>query len=242
MTKVEEELQKQKAQAQAAVLRFTSEQEAEQKVEVAEKAKQEADKEAAKAAAMLAAAENAAVTNAKSKNKGKKIPIPHFSTAERMHNMVQYLQTALSHHNHLSAKDLKIMQTFFLEHGGHMLSKLAQIEPDATWNDKGVMRTEQWAMDHNRPDQLSEEWGGKRVKKDTIIRDVVKHELDKRESKEQLRRPSQQPGQAIQGLFGQASKLHLKFAPDNSKRIEEEPELGDQLAHLLAYHGLPLAH
>merc|ERR1719453_826533 len=129
MTKVEDELAKQKEKAQKAVARFTSEQE-----------------------------------TAGSKSKLK---LPHFSTAERMHNMVEYLRTALSHHNHLSKKDLKIMQTFFLEHGGHVLSKLAQVEPDATWNDKGVMTTEQWAMDHHRPDQLSQEWGGHRVRKET---------------------------------------------------------------------------
>ena len=111
MTKVEDELAKRKEKAQKAVARFTSEQEtAESKVEAAEKAKQEADQEAAKAAAMLAAAEKAASTGSKSKLK-----LPHFSTAERMHNMVEYLRTALSHHNHLSKKDLKIMQTFFLK-------------------------------------------------------------------------------------------------------------------------------
>merc|ERR1711998_409507 len=212
MTKVEDELAKQKEKAQKAVARFTSEQEtAESKVEAAEKA--------AKAAAMLAAAEKAASTGSKSKLK-----LPHFSTAERMHNMVEYLRTALSHHNHLSKKDLKIMQTFFLEHGGHVLSKLAQIEPDAIWNDKGVMGTEQWAMDHRRPDQLSQEWGGHRVRKETIVRDVVAHELHKRQSDRPLLRPSKQ---TVQGLFGASSKLRLRFAPDHSQKMDQEPELGD---------------
>lgn len=224
MSKVEDELATQKEKAQKAVSRFTNEQkDAENRVEAAEKAKQEADKEAAKAAAMLENAEKGYETT-QSKSHQKPVPIPHISSFERLQNMIQYLQTALSHHNTVSPKDLEIMQSFFLQHGGQMLSKLARIEPDATWNDHGVLGTEQWAMDHGRPDQLSQEWGGKRVRKDTIVRDVVKHELDKRVSPHKLSRPSKQ---AVQGLFGKASKLKLKFAPDHSQKIEEEPELGE---------------
>merc|ERR1712196_518970 len=129
--------------------------------------------------------------------------------------MMEYLRTALSHHNVITSNDLKIMQNFFLQHGGQLLSKLAKIEPDATWNDHGVMKTEQWAMDHGHGDSLSQEWGGKRVRKNTIVRDVVKHVLNKQKPQAQLRRPS---NQAVQGLFGTAAKLKLRFAPDTSQK------------------------
>jgi hypothetical protein len=228
MSKIEAELQAQKRQAQKAVERFASEQkDAEQKVEDAEAAKAKADAEASKAAAMLAAAEKQAAVSAKREDARQAPGLPHIPAAERIANMVQYLRTALSHHNSISKEDLKIMQSFFLQHGGQLLSKLAQIEPDATWSDKHVMSTEQWAMDHGRPDQLSQEWGGKKVKKETLLRDVVGNELTRHESRNTLKRPDTQ--QAVQGLFGMASKLPLKFAPDHSEKMVEEPELGESM-------------
>merc|ERR1712153_93044 len=210
MSKVEKELQKQKVDAQQAVERFTREQEdAEGKVESAEKAKSEA---------------NADVKAPKEQKKTHKMP-HMLPAAERMSNMVQYLRTALSHHNTISQSDLQIMQSFFLQHGGQLLSKLAQIEPDATWTDKGVVGTEQWAMDHHHPDKLSQEWGGKKVEGATLVRDVLENHLENRHSSHVLQRPGTQ--QAVEGLFGMSAKLALKFAPDSSNKVEQEPSLGE---------------
>jgi hypothetical protein len=226
MDKVESALQAQKLEAQKAVERFTSEeQDAQKKVEAAEKAKVAADAEADKAAHMLKLAEERADSAPTKHHKDK--AAMHIPAAERLANMVQYLRTALSHHNSISRTDLQIMQSFFLQHGGQMLSKIAQIEPDATWSDKGVVGTEQWAMDHDRPDQLSKEWGGKKVKGSTVIRDVVEHEMSPHESSTMLQRPGSH--QAIQGLFGMANKLPLKFAPDHSRKLDKEPELGESM-------------
>jgi hypothetical protein len=229
MSNVEKQLEKQKLAAERAVERFTNEQEdAEEKVHAAEKAKSEADKEADKASRMLILAEKTAAANAHSHVGHKKahLKLPHLPAHERLSNMVKYLRTALSHHNVISKEDLQIMQNFFLQHGGKLLSKLAQIEPDATWTDKGVVNTEQWAMDHGHPDQLSEEWGGKKVKQETLVRDAVQHEFDKRESHQALSRPA---NQQVEGLFGMAAKLPLKFAPDYSAKIDKEPLLGEGL-------------
>merc|ERR1711865_367807 len=228
MSKVEKELQKQKVDAQQAVERFTREQEdAEGKVESAEKAKSEADAEAAKASKMLREAEAEANADVKAPKEQKKThKMPHMlPAAERMSNMVQYLRTALSHHNTISQSDLQIMQSFFLQHGGQLLSKLAQIEPDATWTDKGVVGTEQWAMDHHHPDKLSQEWGVKKVEGATLVRDVLENHLENRHSSHVLQRPGTQ--QAVEGLFGMSAKLALKFAPDSSNKVEQEPSLGE---------------
>lgn len=198
-------------------------------MQAAEKAKAEADAEADKASRMLIMAEKAAAANAHTHAKGHKkrhVKLPHLPAHERLSNMVKYLRTALSHHNVISKEDLQIMQNFFLQHGGKLLSKLAQIEPDATWTDKGVVNTEQWAMDHGHPDQLSQEWGGKKVKQDTLVRDAVQHELGNRESTASLKRPV---NQQVEGLFGMAAKLPLKFAPDYSEKIDKEPLLGEGL-------------
>merc|ERR1719313_181419 len=235
MSKVEVQLEKQKKQAEAAVLKFSSEQkDAEAKVQEAEKAKADADAEALKASRMLREAEAEAKKNVQPHKHGHGTQkaalihhLHHIQNSERLSNMVQYLRTALSHHNTISKKDLQIMQNFFLQNGGRLLSQLAEIEPDATWNDKGVMGTEQWAMDHGHPDQLSKEWGGKKVKQDTLVRDVVEHELYNRESPKHLKRPEDK--QAVEGLFGIASKLPLKFAPDHSQKMNQEPSLGEDM-------------
>jgi hypothetical protein len=230
MSKVERELQNQRADAQQAVQRFTLEQEdAEKKVLAAEKDKKEADLEAAKASQMLkdAEAEAAVEKHAPEGHKATHKKPRMLPPAERMSNMVKYLRTALSHHNVISKEDLQIMQSFFLQHGGQLLSKLAQIEPDATWTDKGVVGTEQWAMDHHQPDKLSQEWGGKKLKAETLVRDVMKNQILHRHSPHELQRPGTQ--QAVEGLFGTSAKLPLAFAPDSSAKIHSEPMLGEAM-------------
>jgi len=137
-------------------------------------------------------------------------------------SMLRYLQSAITKHTKITPQEQQLMQSFFIKRGSALLSQLAQVDPDATWHSKGVVRQEQYEMDSQRPDRLSEEWGSKNLKSSTVVQDFVHDMLSPHSSKTQLRRPG--PEQAV-GLFGSMHKLPLRFAPDASKPVHNEPSM-----------------
>merc|ERR1711988_665217 len=137
-------------------------------------------------------------------------------------SLVRYLQTAITKHAKITPQEQQLMQSFFIKHGSSLLSSLAQVDPDATWHSKGVMMQEQYEMDHKHPDRLSQEWGSKNLKADTVMKDFMHDALAAHKSKTKLARPGAE--QAI-GLFGSNVNLPLHFAPDASKPLQKQPSM-----------------
>merc|ERR1711939_717931 len=150
------------------------------------------------------------------------IPVTETSHAHPK-SMLRYLQSAITQHAKITPQEQQLMQSFFIKHGSALLSQLAQVDPDATWHSKGVMQQEQYEMDRKRPDRLSEEWGSKNLKSSTVVKDFVHDMLSPHSSKTHLMRPGAEQ-QAV-GLFGSMHKLPLRFAPDASKPVHNEPSM-----------------
>jgi len=142
----------------------------------------------------------------------------------RLAGMLRYLRSALDNKEQITPQEQELMQSFFLKRGSSLLSELAEVDPDATWHSRGVMREEQYEMDRAHPDQLSKEWGSKNLKDDTVVTDFVHDALWAKPSHTDLARPG---AQQIVGLFGSSHKVPLKFAPDDSNPDSEEPDLGE---------------
>merc|ERR1712072_1632037 len=117
----------------------------------------------------------------------------HMPATETSHahlkSMLRYLQSAITKHAKITPQEQALMQSFFIKHGSALLSQLAQVDPDATWHSKGVVRQEQYEMDSQRPDRLSEEWGSKNLKSSTVVKDFVHDMLSPHSSKTHLMRP-----------------------------------------------------
>jgi len=145
----------------------------------------------------------------------------------KLQSLLRYLQTALDKHQTITPAEQQLMQSFFLKHGSALLSKLAQVDPDATWHSKGVVREEQYEMDRKRPNRVSQEWGSKNLKGATVVKDFMQDVLSTRQSKTALKRPA--PDYHAEGLFGSNFKLPLRFAADTSAPMKKEPsmELGE---------------
>jgi len=141
-------------------------------------------------------------------------------------SLLHYLRTALSQHKMITPQEQQLMQSFFIKHGSTLLSQLAQVDPDATWHSKGVVQQEQYEMDRKRPDRLSQEWGSKNLKGNTVVADFMHDALSHQKSQTQLLRPGAQ--QAI-GVFGSNYKLPLSFAPDKSRPLHKEPSMSTDL-------------
>lgn len=142
----------------------------------------------------------------------------------KLSSMLRYLRSALDKHVTVTPEEQQLMQSFFLKRGSTLLSQLAQVDPDATWHSNGVLREEQYEMDRNHPDQLSQEWGSKNLKDDTVVGDFVRDALWARESKARLARPG---AQQMVGLFGSKAKVPLTFKADYSAPQTTEPDLGE---------------
>jgi len=140
-------------------------------------------------------------------------------------SLLRYLSSALDKHAQITPQEQQLMQSFFLKRGSSLLSQLAEVDPDATWHSRGVMREEQYEMDRGHPDQLSKEWGSKNLKDDTVVTDFVRDALWADPSQVRLARPDGQ--QAAVGIFGSDHDIALKFDPDDSAPTTEEPDLGE---------------
>lgn len=140
-----------------------------------------------------------------------KINIP-LSVAPRVHldALLRYLRSAVTKHLKITPQETQLMQSFFLRHGSAMLSKLAQVDPDATWHSKGVVREEQYEMEHNRPDQLSEEWGSRKLSGDTVVGDFMADVLSRKKSHVGLLPPSDGKEHAIR-LFDSDHRVPLHY-------------------------------
>merc|ERR1711939_810493 len=72
----------------------------------------------------------------------------HMPATETSHahlkSMLRYLQSAITKHAKITPQEQALMQSFFIKHGSALLSQLAQVDPDATWHSKGVVRQEQY--------------------------------------------------------------------------------------------------
>lgn len=232
-----DELMKEKKLAE---LRVQGAAEQKQQADVAaEKATAEADaadKEAAEAEKEAEAAEKRAEElEATAQAEGKTVPkvgdvpknIP-LSITPRSNSkaLLRYLQTTLDNHIKISHLDKQMLQGWFLKQGSAFLSQLAQVDPDATWHSKGVMREEQFEMDNKKPDKLSKEWGSKHLQGATVMHDFMSDLLNPHQSKITLQRP--QHMQAV-NIFGNPQKIPLKFAPDMSRPVLTEPTMENDL-------------
>lgn len=158
------------------------------------------------------------------KHKAVHIPlsiIPH----AHLQSLLRYLHSALDRHQTVTPEEQELMQSFFLKQGSSLLSQLAQVDPDATWHSRGVVREEQYEMDRGHPDRLSKEWGSKNLKGDTVVTDFVRDAMWAHKSNTHLARPDAQ--QEVFGLFGNKHKVALAFAPDASAPQLSEPDLGE---------------
>jgi len=198
----------------------------------------EADKEAADAEKEAEAAEKKAEQLEKqAQAEGKSIPSEDDSTPKKdipltvtphtnSKALLRYLQTAIDQHLKISVQEKQLMQSWFLKQGSDLLSKLAQVDPDATWHSKGVVREEQYEMDRSKPNQLSNEWGSKHLQGSTVLRDFMGDVLSHHRSDTELRRP--QDMHAF-NIFGNPGKVPLKFAPDTSSPMLSEPKMDSDL-------------
>jgi hypothetical protein len=189
---------------------------AEKEAEVAEKKAEELEKQAQSEGRSIPAEDDTAK---------KDIPLtvtPHTNSKA----LLRYLQTAIDEHLKISVQEKQLMQGWFLKQGSALLSKLAQVDPDATWHSKGVVREEQYEMDTNKPDRLSSEWGSKHLQGSTVMRDFMGDVLSHHKSHTKLQRPEDMHAFNI---FGNTAKIPLKFAPDTSAPMQSEPAMSSDL-------------
>lgn len=143
-----------------------------------------------------------------------------------LQSLLRYLQTAVNKHAKVSPAELQLMQGFFLKRGSALLSQIAQVDPDATWHSKGVVSEEQYEMDQKRPNRVSQEWGSKNLKGETVMKDFMADVLSHHQSQTRLKRPGVEHAQ---GIFGSNAKLPLHFAADTSKPVMQEPAITSDL-------------
>jgi hypothetical protein len=215
----------QKQQADIAAEKATREaNEADKEAAQAEKEAKEAQRKAKKLEEeAMASGKTVPPTNGSSDAQSKRFRIPLSVTPHCSSKaMLRYLQTTIDKHLRISVPEQQLMQSYFLKHGSALLSQLAQIDPDATWHSPGVMHEEQYEIDRNKPDTLSQEWGSKHLKADTVMHDFIGDALQGHTLKTKLLRPH---GIQAVNLFGNAQKIPLRFAPDTSQPIVSEPTM-----------------